>query len=140
MEVSKNAKNSLSRLKPLWRAFFVFVCLIILAISIVSLGSFVVKKYFYPLKYKEEIFYYADYYGLDRALIFALVKTESGFDKDAISKANAFGLMQITENTANFIAKNLGQTSFNLFIPETNINFGCYYLRYLINKFEVLDE
>ena len=32
------------------------------------------KKYVYPLKYKELVFEYADYYGLDRALIFAVIE------------------------------------------------------------------
>ncbi len=96
-------------------------------------------KYVYPLKYKETIIKYADYYGLDRAVVFAVVKTESGFDKNAKSKADAMGLMQITKNTAEYIANRLCVETYNVYDVETNINFGCFYLRYLYNKFDDLD-
>ena len=82
---------------------------------------------------------YADYYGLDRALIFAVVKTESGFDENAKSKAGALGLMQITEKTADYIAQKLCVPNYNIMDVETNINFGCYYIKYLITRFNHLD-
>lgn len=90
----------------------------------------------YPLKYKEEICYYADYYNLDRALIFSLIKAESNFDKNAVSNAGAIGLMQITEKTGEYIASKLSVDSYNLTNENDNINFGCYYIKYLLDKFK----
>ena len=89
----------------------------------------------YPLKYKEQICYYADYYNLDRALIFSVIKTESNFDKNAVSNAGAVGLMQITEKTGEYIGAKLGVGSYQLINENDNINFGCYYINYLLAKF-----
>lgn len=112
----------------LWGCFFI-------AMS----SNLVTKKYFYPLKYKEEIFEFADYYDLDRALVFSIVKVESYFDKNAVSKAGAKGLMQLTDETASFIAKNKGLTNYDLFDVKTNLDFGCYYVKYLSQKFLSVD-
>ena len=97
------------------------------------------RKYFYPLSYKEIICKYADEYRLDRELVFSVVKVESGFDKNAVSSAGAMGLMQITEKTGAYIAERLCVTKYDLFDAENNLRFGCYYLRYLISRFEVLE-
>lgn len=104
-----------------------------------GLFTFVKVKYLYPLSFKEEIIEYADYYGHDRALIFAVVKTESGFDKNAVSSAGAIGLMQITEKTGKYIAQRLGVENYDLNDVETNLDFGCFYIKYLILRFENLD-
>ena len=97
------------------------------------------KKYVYPLKYKELVFEYADYYGLDRALIFAVIKTESSFRTDAVSKAGAIGLMQITQKTGEYIAQKLGVERYDLMNNADNINFGCYYIKYLFVRFKDMD-
>lgn len=107
--------------------------------ALFGLNYYVVRKHLYPLKYKEEITYYADYYGHDRALIFAVVKTESGFDDKVVSKAGAVGLMQIKEQTAEYIAKKLGAERYDLTNATDNINFGCFYLKYLLLRFENID-
>lgn len=82
------------------------------------------------------MFNYADYYGISRALVFAIIKTESSFNENAVSKKGAKGLMQITDSTAKFIAQKLGAENYDIFDVETNINFGCFYFKYLMNKFE----
>ena len=97
------------------------------------------RVYLYPVKYKEYVFDNADYYGLDSALIFSIIKVESGFDQNAVSNAGAVGLMQITADTGDYIAKMQGIEKFDLSDPETNIAFGCYYLKYLLLKFEALN-
>ena len=98
-----------------------------------------VVSYAYPLKYKEVIYKYADYYDLERALIFSVVKTESSFDETAKSKAGALGLMQITPDTGKYIAGKLGVESYDLLDVETNINFGCFYIKYLYIRFKNID-
>ena len=43
--------------------------------------------------------------------------------------------MQITDKTAEYIAKKLGATNYDIFNVDTNVNFGCFYLKYLYNRF-----
>ncbi|MBR2449443.1 MAG: lytic transglycosylase domain-containing protein [Clostridia bacterium] len=97
------------------------------------------RKYLYPTLYKEAVIKYSDYYGLNSTLIFSVIKVESSFNKNAVSDAGALGLMQITPDTGKYIAKLQGIERYDLTDPTTNINFGCYYIKYLIMKFDNLD-
>ena len=92
----------------------------------------------YPLKYKNQINKYALQYNLSSALVASVINTESSFDKNATSIKGACGLMQIMPTTGQYIAENLGQTFNidNLYNPDTNIQYGCYYLNYLFDKFK----
>ena len=112
---------------------------VIFLLAGVLVAKEIVKKHVYPLGYKEQVFYCADAYDLDKALVFAVIKVESGFDALAKSKAGALGLMQITENTGKYIAKLLGKKDYDLLDPNTNIEFGCYYLSYLIVRFKNIE-
>lgn len=113
--------------------------LIIFLVSIVILFSFglFINLWLAPKKYKNFVVTFSDDYDLDIALVYSIIKVESDFDKDAVSKSGAMGLMQILPSTAKWIAKELGVDfeKQNLFEPELNIRFGCYYLRYLFDKF-----
>lgn len=123
----------------LYRALKRFVLISLVVLSLFFLSDCAVKKFFYPLKYKDEIIAVADYYGFDRALVFSLVKTESGFDKNAVSEKGAKGLMQLTDATAEYVALKKGETEYNVFEPKTNVDFGCFYLRYLFLEFADID-
>ena len=83
---------------------------------------------------------YSKEFYLDSALVFSVIKVESGFNLKAKSPKGAVGLMQILPSTAEYIAKSLGVKNYDLYNVDTNIRFGCYYLRYLINKFTGLTE
>lgn len=76
-------------------------------------------------------------YGLDRHLVYALIKTESGFDKSAVSPRGAVGLMQIMDDTAVWCAEKMGDASKaeSISEPEVNIEVGCYYLKYLLERY-----
>jgi soluble lytic murein transglycosylase-like protein len=74
-------------------------------------------------------------YTLDRALVFAFMRAESGFDPRAESEAGARGVMQVMPATAQFIAarSDLELPHSNaLFEPETSILFGQAYLEHLL--------
>lgn len=114
--------------------FITFFCLCLF--FLIGAGRCATAKYVYPVKYKTEVFAYADMYGLSRALVFAMIKTESGFDHSARSDAGAVGLMQITEETGKYIAEKLGAVSYDLSDPETNVSFGCFYIKYLLTRFK----
>ena len=45
------------------------------------------------------------------------------------------GLMQLLPSTANDIANRLNILEYDIFDPNTNIMFGCYYLRYLLDLY-----
>lgn len=100
---------------------------------------FLMFKFFILNKnYENLIIKYSLVYNLDKNLVFAIVKTESNFDNSAVSIADARGLMQLMPSTASWVANELGE-NFNetdLFDPETNIKFGCFYLKYLFDKFK----
>lgn len=123
-------------LKTLYKAcaYFVFACVFLFAAAFCSLSVY--RATFYPLKYKSEIFEAADGYGLSRALVLAVVKTESDFNEKAVSSVGAIGLMQITEETGKYIAEKTGRVSYDLSEAKTNLEFGCYYLKYLMLRFE----
>jgi peptidoglycan lytic transglycosylase len=75
---------------------------------------------------------------VDAALIAAVIYEESKF-RDQTSHAGARGLMQITPETARFIAHRSGGTLFqqgDLATPQINISYGAYYLRYLIDHYQ----
>ena len=95
----------------------------------------------YPKKYKNHIVSFSEKYELDKALVYAIIKAESDFDKSAVSKSGALGLMQILPKTAKWIADELDE-NFNeerMFEPKKNIEYGCFYLRYLFDKFNEMD-
>ena len=93
-------------------------------------------RYFFPIKYIDEIKMYSKEYNLDEHLVMAVIRTESKFNTDAVSHKNAKGLMQLREDTANWCIEHFGLTTSGDFTtPETNIQIGCSYLRYLIDKF-----
>ena len=57
----------------------------------------------HPLKYQTYVEKYAAQNGLDKYLVYAVIKTESGFKTDAVSNVGARGLMQIMEETFDWI-------------------------------------
>jgi soluble lytic murein transglycosylase len=74
---------------------------------------------------------------LDPALIAAVIYAETKFNPRT-SSAGAEGLMQIMPQTAEFLARRSGATTFttaDLATPEVNIAYGSYYLRYLLDRY-----
>jgi soluble lytic murein transglycosylase len=96
-----------------------------------------VREITLPLKHDDIIRQQAADKGLDPALIAAVIYEESRF-RDQTSHAGARGLMQITPETADFIARRSGGDRFvqeDLATPQINIAYGSYFLRYLIEHY-----
>jgi soluble lytic murein transglycosylase len=97
-----------------------------------------VREITLPLKHDDIIRQQAEDKDLDPALIAAVIYEESRF-KDQTSHAGARGLMQITPDTADFIAKHSGGDLFeqsDLASPQINIAYGSYFLRFLLDHYE----
>jgi len=93
----------------------------------------------YPKKYEADVKKYARMYDIDEGLIFSVIKAESNFDKGAVSKKGAVGLMQVMEDTALWVSDRIGISDFskdNLFLPDKNIEIGAYYLSYLLDLYD----
>ena len=92
----------------------------------------------YPLKYSELVEKYSAEYNLDEAFVYAVIETESGFNKDAVSEVGARGLMQIMPDTFKWLKSKTGEKLPDdaLFEPEVSIRYGCFLLRYLLDEFE----
>lgn len=93
----------------------------------------------YPIKYEQWVEKYAQDNGVEPTLVYAVIYTESRFKSDAESNIGARGLMQLTEETFDWVKYRLDDTeevTFDkMYDPETNIRYGTYLLGYLKNEF-----
>jgi soluble lytic murein transglycosylase len=97
-----------------------------------------VERLRYPLEYKAIVRGHARNYGLDPALLAAVIYQESKFDAHAKSSSGAIGLMQLLPSTAHGIAVHTGGSGFrtdDLYNPEINVRYGAWYLRHLLQKY-----
>ncbi len=82
-----------------------------------------------PHSYQREIEAASDHYGVDRALVRAVIHAESAFRPNAISEAGAQGLMQLMPATAQRFDVD------NPFDARQNIRGGVRYLAWLLKRF-----
>ena len=88
----------------------------------------------YPQNFSHLVDTYAKKYDINTSVIYALIRSESFFDKEVVSSAGAVGLTQLMSPTAGEIAQKLRIKEYSLTDPETNIMFGTYYLSELIRR------
>ncbi len=69
-------------------------------------------------------------HGMDPALVRAVMKTESNFNRFAVSRKGAKGLMQLIPETG----RRFGVRDF--FDPQQNVDGGVQYLKFLLEKFD----
>lgn len=93
----------------------------------------------YPVKYLNIIKAEAAKNDLPLELVLAVCYTESGFRPNAVSSVGARGVMQLTEETFNWVKTKLepdADTVYDdMFNPEINIKYGCKLLRLLFDEF-----
>ena len=107
------------------------------AVLLLPLGEKAVREVTLPLHHEDIIRQQARAKHLDPALIAGVIFAETKF-RARRSPAGAEGLMQITPDTARFIARRSGGTAFresDLSDPQINIQYGTYYLRYLLDRY-----
>jgi len=100
-----------------------------------------------PRKYWEALFpkpYWSDLKrassanGLDPYLVASLIRQESEFNPNAVSRANAVGLMQLLPKTGKAVAKEEKLKRYNpsqLYTPAVNLQLGTRYFRGMVDKF-----
>jgi soluble lytic murein transglycosylase len=93
----------------------------------------------FPVDHSEDVLRYAGANRLDPGHVFAVIRTESAFNKDARSGAGALGLMQLMPATGLSTARKyripLASTK-SLYEPEQNIRIGTAYLKQVMEQFE----
>jgi soluble lytic murein transglycosylase len=98
-----------------------------------------VREITLPLRHEDIIRQQAREKGVDPMLVAAVIYAESHFRDGQTSAAGALGLMQLTPETARYIARKSGGTAFvvgDLATPQVNIAYGTYYLRYLLRRYD----
>src|SRR6266404_2189898 len=82
-----------------------------------------------PTSYDRLIREIAERYEVEYALVKAVIKAESDFDRLAVSRKGALGLMQLMPQTA------AQHQVVDVFLPRDNIEGGCRHLRMLLDRY-----
>lgn len=118
----------------LW-AGIVLVCIVVIG------GAYqLMLRQMYPKEYAEIVSSCAEQYGVEESLVYAVIKCESGFRPNVTSKAGAKGLMQLTEETFQWVSSKLEdaeRASYDeVFEPQVNIRYGTALLKLLLEEFD----
>ena len=92
----------------------------------------------FPLEHREHVDRHADDHDLDPGHVFAVIRQESAFNKDARSHAGARGLMQLMPSTGRITARKYGIPLGGLqrlYEPERNIRIGTTYLNQVMEDY-----
>lgn len=100
----------------------------------ICLGILFLYFFWVPQKYTDVVKRYAGEYGVETELVYAVIRSESNFRPDAVSRSGARGLMQLMPSTAQFISGKIGE-ELAIDSPCDNIRMGVWYLSYLTEKF-----
>lgn len=82
------------------------------------------------LELLRQIHHEASAAGVRPALVLAVIETESHFDRFAISRAGAQGMMQIMP----FWKNEIGRPDDNLTEVTTNLRYGCIILKHYLDR------
>lgn len=91
----------------------------------------------FPLPYRSSIETYAREHSIDPYLVAALIRQESEFNPNAISRSNARGLTQVLPGTGRELSRKLKIPRYRtamLYTPDTNVKIGTYYLKALLDQ------
>lgn len=92
----------------------------------------------FPKAYWTDLKRFSTQNGLDPYLVASLIRQESEFNPNAISHANAVGLMQLLPVTGKKVAKEVNLRHFNasqLYTPAVNLELGTRYFKTMVDKF-----
>lgn len=124
---------------------------IIAAILVVSIGfgfafdaaATAIEKKNYPLspRYADDISIVALEYGIPEVILWATVRTQSGFSSNLEGKDGGIGLMQLTPDEFAMIQTDIlgipQEDAGRLYDPVKNLQCGAAYLSYLYERYGV---
>jgi soluble lytic murein transglycosylase len=96
----------------------------------------------FPKAYWTELKKWSVAAGLDPYLVASLIRQESEFNPNAVSRANAVGLMQLLPKVGKGVAKQEKLKRYSaqqLFVPPVNLQLGTRYFRSMVDKFGALE-
>ena len=122
-------------------SFIIFLLVCIITVLGGKIAYEASLEFLYPKEYTQLVEFYAEEYGINETLIYSVIRTESGFDPMAVSDADAIGLMQMTEDTFDWLQMKTGESyDFeDLFTPEISIKYGTYFLSVLQNEYAITE-
>ena len=125
-------------MKKRWIIILVLILIsLFIAVKVLKIPRLILEQ-IYPLKYEEQVEKYSAEYGLDKLLVYAIIKAESDFDENANSISGAKGLMQMMDGTVQDVVNSLGldnDKTYNLYDAETNIMLGTKYFSELLENY-----
>lgn len=92
----------------------------------------------FPKAYWPDLKRYSSANALDPYMVASLIRQESEFNPNAVSHANAVGLMQLLPKVGKGVAKEEKIRHFStqqLFTPATNLRLGTRYFRSMVDRF-----
>jgi len=127
------------KLNKTTKILLIFLAIVLLIFTIYKALNIEEKilQHLYPIKYEEYVYKYSDELDIDPMLTFAIIKTESNFEENAVSKSGAIGLMQLMATTAKEQAQKLN-VEFEmeiLYNPEINLKIGLNYFNTLLDYY-----
>ena len=126
------------------RRFAAAALIVALTLALIAVGLWLVFSAYpewtqrhYPMDYEALVRRYAAENDIPPAYVASVILAESGYRPDAVSYADARGLMQLLPSTAEWVAGKLGENfrEESLFDPETNIRYGSWYLGFLMARY-----
>jgi soluble lytic murein transglycosylase len=110
------------------------------AVAVLAVGQAQLRfnRAAYPVKYKDEVMLQSGLTGVAPELLFAVIRTESGFNPSAQSSVPARGLMQLTRETFEWVRFRLSEEDDyvydDMFTPAVNIRYGAELLKLLSDE------
>ncbi|HEX2939111.1 MAG TPA: lytic transglycosylase domain-containing protein [Ruminiclostridium sp.] len=123
------------------RKVFFFLAIVFIALAFAWRPAYdTFMKAAYPDKYKNYVTVYSKESEVDPSLVYAVIKSESSFNPNALSNIGAVGLMQVTPPTFEWILDktkaNAHYDSSDLYRPEVNIHYGTAILSELLKEYK----
>ena len=115
------------------KRFIKFLVLFIVIVLLIAYIPYTIE-YLFPRSFSSYVERYSQKYDVDKNLVYAVIKAESNFNREAVSGKGAKGLMQLTEETADWCAQEIGIKDYDILNVATNIEIGTYYLSYLLDR------
>lgn len=93
----------------------------------------------YPMAYRKQVLPQSRKHSINAAWLYGVIRTESLFMPDALSRAGARGLMQLLPGTAREVARHEGVAlpgMETLYDTGLNVRLGSRYLKRLLARFD----